>query len=124
MATTISSTVLSEKGAGVIQVSFKDEDNAAVVPNPSTIKWTLTNNPPSGTTATVINSREQVDITSGSTVNILLEGDDLALLSDETNDPYAQRVLTVEWQYDSTIASNIDDKAQHVFKIENLKYIT
>lgn len=124
MTTTISSTILSEQGTGVIQIVFTDEDDTLVIPNAGTITWTLTNNPPSGTAATIINSREQVAITTASTINVVLEGDDLAFLAGETNDYFAERVLTVEFQYDSNVQAGLDDKKQHVFKIENMKYIT
>jgi hypothetical protein len=124
MATTISSTILAEKGTGIIQVVFTDEDGTSVTPNAGTIKWTLTDNPLTGDTATVINSRTLVDITSASTINIVLEGDDLALQSGETNELFVQRVLSIQYQYDSVVQSNLDDKAEHIFKIENLKYVT
>jgi hypothetical protein len=124
MATTISTTILPEKGVGIIQVVFKDEDDTLVVPNASTIKWTLTDNPLAGNTATVINSRQLVDITSASTINIVLEGDDLALQAAEVNELFVERVLSIQWQYDSTVANNLDDKAEHIFKIENHRYTT
>ena len=124
MATTISATILPEKGVGIIQVVFKDEDDNLVVPNASTIKWTLTDNPLAGETAVVINSKELVDITSASTINIVLEGDDLALQSGETTEIFVERVLSIQWQYDSTVQNNLDDKAEHIFKIENHRYTT
>lgn len=125
MATTFTSDkVLSEKGVGIVQVVFKDEDDVAVTPNVSTIKWTLTNRPVHGESPTVINSRTQVAIASLSTINIVLKGDDLAMLSGEVDDAFVERVLLVEYQYDSSVQNNLDDKAQHIFRIENLHYPT
>ncbi len=122
--TTFETVSFPEEGVRGVQVVFKDEDDAAVTPNADTIKWTLTDNPPIGTTATIINSREQVAITSASTITIVLEGDDLAFQASEASQHYAERVLLVEYQYDGTIGNNLDDKAQYQFKIENLKYTT
>ena len=85
---------------------------------------TLTNNPPQGGTATIINSREQVAITSAATINIVLEGDDLQMLTAEAENRFAQRAILVEYQYDSSVQSNLDDKQQHFFKVENLRYVT
>ncbi len=124
MATTFSSTVLEEKGSGIIQCVFTDEDGNSVTPNADTIKWTLTNRPVHGTTPTIINSREQVAITSASTINIVLEGADLAMLAGEASDAFVERVLLIEYQYNSTVQNNLDDKAQHIFRIENLHYPT
>ncbi len=124
MTTLTSSTVLPEEGVGIVQVEFKDEDGVAVTPNVGTITWTLTDNPPQGGTATVINSREQVAITSAGTINIVLEGDDLQILTTEVENRFAQRAILVEYQYDSSVQSNLDDKQQHFFKVENLRYVT
>ncbi len=125
-ATTISpsSAVLPEKGTGIIKVEFKDEDRAVVTPNADTIKWTLTDRPPYGGLPTVINSRLQVAISSLSTIYIVLKGDDLALLAGEVEKQRADRVILVEYQYDSTIQTGLDDKAQHVFEVENLYHTT
>jgi hypothetical protein len=43
--TTFESKIFPEEGVRIVQVDFKDEDGNAVVPNTSTIKWTLTNRP-------------------------------------------------------------------------------
>jgi hypothetical protein len=122
--TTTATVILGEEGAGIIQVEFKDEDGVAVVPNTATVKWTLTNKPLPGVLATIINSREQIAITEASTINIVLEGDDLALIAGETSELFAERTILVEYQYDSSVQVDIDDKAQHFFKIENHKYTT
>ena len=115
-----------EKGIRGIKVVFTDDDGNAVVPNTDTIKWTLTDRPANqSTTTTIINSREQIDIASASTIYIVLEGDDLALQSGELSEGTVERVLTVEYQYDSTnLGNNVDDKAQYVFRIENMYYTT
>ncbi len=124
MPTTFSSTTLEEEGSGIIQCVFTDEDGNAVTPNAGTVTWTLTNRPVHGTTPTIINSREQVAITSASTINIPLSGNDLAMLAGEVSDAFAERVLLVEYVYDSTVATDLPDKAQHVFKVNNLHYVT
>ena len=126
-ATTISNDVSPEEGLRGVQVDFKDDDGVAVIPNASTIQWTLTNKSNRGTTPTVINSREQVAIASAATIYIVLEGDDLALTADEVtaNEAFVERILTVEYQYNSTtLGNNLKDNAQYIFTIENLHYIT
>ncbi len=124
MATTFSSTTLDEKGSGIIQCVFTDEDGDAVVPNAGTIKWTLTNRPVHDTTPTIINSREQQDITSASTVNIPVSGNDLAMLAGEVDDAFVERVMLVEYVYNSTVASDLPGKGQHIFRVNNLHYPT
>lgn len=121
--TTFAEELFPEEGFRGIQVDFTDDDGNAVTPNADTIKWTLTNKPTIGTTPEVINSREQEDIVSASTIYIGLEGDDLALLSGEEAEEQVMRVLTVEWQYNSsTFGNNKDEVSQYIFPIENLYY--
>ncbi len=126
MKTTFDAIVAPEKGVAIIQVVFTDEDDKSVTPNTATIKWTLTNRPAAlSTIATIINSREQVTgITSAATINIVLEGDDLQILTGEESDRFVERVLLIEWQYDSTVQTNLDAKAQHIFTLENHHYTT
>lgn len=123
--TSFESEVFPEKGVRIVQVVFKDEDGNVVVPNPNTIKWTLTDRPTKrGEVTSVINSRELVAIASASTVNIVLEGSDLALQSSESALEHVSRVLTVQYQYDSSLANNLDDKAEYIFQIRNMYYPT
>ncbi|MCP4475402.1 MAG: hypothetical protein GY821_12720 [Gammaproteobacteria bacterium] len=122
--TTFETAPFPEQGGRGVRVVFTDDDGIAVVPNTGTIQWTLTNRPTNReVTPTVINSREQVDIASASTIYILLEGDDLAIQTGEENEASVERVLTVEFQYNSTnLGNNVDDKAQYIFKVENMYY--
>ncbi len=123
--TVIETTPLPESGVAFIQVDFTDEAGAAVVPNVGTIEWTLSTKPILRSTApTIVNSREQVAITSASTIYIPLEGADLAILVGEEGEAFVERVLTVEYQYNSARGSNLDDKVQYIFTIENLYYPT
>ena len=121
MKTTFDVKVAPEKGVAIIQVVFTDEDDKSVTPNATTIKWTLTNRPAAlATVVTIINSREQVTgITSAATINIVLKGDDLQILTGEESERFVERVLLIEWQYDSTVQTNLDAKAQHIFTLEN-----
>ncbi len=126
MKTTFDVKVAPEKGVAIIQVVFTDEDDKSVTPNADTIKWTLTNRPADlATVATIINSREQVTgITSAATINIVLEGDDLQILTGEESERFVERALLLEWQYDSSVQSGLDAKAQHIFPLENHHYTT
>lgn len=121
--TTIATTTFQEEGTLCVTVVFTDEDGDSVTPNTDTIKWTLTNKPAFGTTPTVINSREQEDIESSSTINIVLSGDDLSLLSAESGNAFVERIVTIEYEYDSSLGSDLKGKAQYVFRIENLQYV-
>lgn len=123
--TTFSSELFPEEGVRGIKVVFTDDDGVAVVPNAGTIKWSLTNKVDRDTAPTVINSRENVVVTSASTIYITLSGDDLALLAAEVDSAQADRILLVEWQYNSTnLGNNITDKAQFRFAVENLYKVT
>jgi len=124
--TTFEAVTFPEEGFRGIKVQFKDDDGVAVVPNADTIKWTLTDRPANRSeTATIINSRENVAVSSAATIYISLEGNDLALQTSELAKPSADRVLTVNYQYNSTnFGNNKDDKAQYIFSIENMHYIT
>ena len=108
----------NEKSAGVITVVFKDEDGVAVIP--TSIKWTLT----TMNGVTVINSRDQEDITPAASVDILLEGDDLALTETEQSVKEIDRRLTVEAVYDSDLGTDIPLKDDEVITIRNLRYIS
>ncbi len=122
--TTVESVVFPEQGFRGVKVEFKDDDGAAVTPNTGTVTWTLSDKPADLDEApTIINSREQVAITSASTIYISLEGADLTLQAGEAAYAFAQRVLTIEFQYDSSnYGTNKDDKAQYIFSIQNMHY--
>ena len=105
-----------EKSAGVITVVFKDEDGDAVIP--TSILWTLT----TANGATVINSREQVSIAvPAASIEILLSGDDLALLPTEQGSRIT-RTLIIEAVYDSDLGTDIPLKDDEVITIRNLQY--
>jgi len=127
MAVTVfSSELFPEEGVRGIKCEFKDDDGVAVIPNADTIKWTLTDRVHErDETQTVINSREDVAVTSAATIYITLKGDDLALQASEVACAQVDRVLTIKWQYNSTnLGNNIEDKAQFIFSIENLYKVT
>lgn len=126
MAVTITSTEsIPEKGVRGVQVDFTDDDGNPVTPNTGTITWTLTDKPIHDDAVSIINSREQVPIASASTIYITLSGDDLAILPGEVTSAFVQRILTVEYEWDSSLlGNNLPGKAQYIIKIENLYYIT
>ena len=102
-----------EEGTFTIPVSFTDEDDLAVTPN--TITWSL-----SKTDGTIVNEREDVNVAvPGSTVNITLQGDDLAISDDED----VVRILTIEIDYDSSIGSGLPQNARDTFRIIPLSQI-
>lgn len=107
-------------GTRTVQISFTDEAGVALIPNASTIKWTLTDKVSFSDTPTIINAREKVGISSSSTIYITLESSDLEFLDEEEG--IAFRVLTVEYEYDGVYGDNLKDKFQYIFALEDLIY--
>lgn len=111
---------LPRKGTRGIEVTFKDGDLEVI---PSSIKYTLTNRPPFGVDATVINLIERVSVTPSTTVVFVLSGDDLDFLASEEGQKYAHRALLVEWVYNSVkLGNNIPDRLQYNFDVEDTAY--
>lgn len=111
MPTTIT-TAAQEESTYIITCAFTDEDGAAVVPG--TVTWTLMDSD-----GTVINSREDVSATPASSVDVVLSGDDLQVLSGETANE-VKRVFLVEYVYDSNAGNNLPGKDHAIFVLENL----
>jgi len=108
-----------EKSAGVITVAFKDEDGDDLTP--TSIKWTLTTTDG----VTIINEREQkAVVTPAASIEILLSGDDLALLTAEVSDRTVARKLTIEAVYDSDLGDDLPLNSEKSFSVRNLAYIT
>jgi len=107
---TILTTKANDKSTFVINCTFKDEDNLAVIPN--VITWTLTDED-----GTVINSRTAQSVTPGASVDIALSGDDLK------RSDGAIRILTVEATYNSSLGNNLPLKDQVKFRISDLTVI-
>lgn len=106
-------TNASEQGTYVITLTFTDETGTSVVPD--SITWTLMNR----NTGTIINSREDVAVTTpAASVDVVLSGDDLQILTDEND--YGRRVLLVEAIYDSDAGNNLPLKTEAYFQIDDL----
>ena len=106
-----------EKSTYVVTLSFFDEDNDAVTPATGT--WTLTD-----ADGTVINSREDVVISSLDTsVDVVLSGDDLAVSSGFSGIS-EKRIFTFEGTYNSDLGVGLPLKDQLVFPVYNLGAIT
>ena len=103
------SEAFTEESTGVITVSFTNEAGEAVTPASAT--WTLTK-----TSGEVVNSREDVSLTPASTVNIVLQGDDLALPEGAS----AKRILTVKATYNSTYGVGLPLNGACSFWVKNL----
>lgn len=109
--TTELTEVASERSTYVVTVVFRDEEGTTVTPNAAT--WTLTNSDEE-----VVNNRLQVPIVQlSSTVDIILEGDDL----DYEDGP--SRTLVVEAEYDSSLGSDLPLKQQATFNLEDLRHV-
>jgi len=108
-----------EESSGSIVVEFEDRDGDDVIP--TSIKWTLTTTDG----VTIINEREQEDVeTPAASIEILLSGDDLALLTVEVSDRTVARKLTIEAVYDSDLGDDLPLNSEKSFSVRNLAYIT
>lgn len=114
MSTTLTTSAI-EKSTYVITCAFKNEDNEAVIPN-SGLTWTLTD-----LNGVVINSRENVAISSASTVYIVLSGNDLQIINSAKSSE--DRLITVEGTYNSDLGTNLPIKQVVRFTITNEKKI-
>jgi hypothetical protein len=107
------STHFVEKSSGSIIIRFRDRDNQPVAPVSAT--WTLTDND-----GDVINSREDVAISSPATQEeILISGDDLAI-SAGFSGTAEKRIFTVEAIYNSDLGNDLPLKEQAVFYVDAL----
>ena len=102
-----------EESTYIATAAFTDAAGDAVTPNAGTIKWTL-----SDMEGTVINSRLNVVITSDTSVDIVMSGDDLALQTGEVGT--VKRLLTVVAVYDSTEGSDLPLNEETVFLLDPL----
>jgi hypothetical protein len=109
------STVADEKSTYIITCDFADELGAATVPD--SIVWSLTDND-----GTVINSLNQISETPAASVDVVLSGDDLQILTGESANIVIRR-FTVEWTYTSDAGSNLPGKVEAYFPLENLTKI-
>lgn len=102
-----------EKGTFVIPVTFTDEAGAALTPD--SITWTL-----SYSNGGIVNSRTGVSIAAASSINIVLSGDDLAVIG---NDDLTRKIL-VYIVYDSSYGNNLPQYNEETFTISNLTNVT
>ena len=95
----------------MIRASFSDEDGTPEVPKALT--WSLTTS-----TGTFVNERENVVVSElAANVDIVLSGDDLAILGTSDN---RVRILTVEGIYDSALGDNLPIKDSCSFSVQDL----
>jgi len=111
MATALSDRA-KEQSTIIITVSFADETGKAVTP--TSVTWSLTD-----TSEAIINSRDDESITPGTSVDIVLSGDDLTLAS--TEKIAGKRWLIVKAIYNSDYGTGLYMKDSAVFYIDNLK---
>ena len=88
-----------------------DDTGAAVVAN-SGLTWSLTDQ-----YGNTVNGRIDVSITPELSMEVTLEGDDLAILTDAHQE---FRVFTVEGTYDSDLGNGKPIKSQAGFWVDNL----
>lgn len=105
---TLLSTLAVEESTYVVTAAFTDEDGTVVTP--SSVTWTLTDN-----RGNIINNRNAVSATPGTSIDIVLTGDDLAI---GTNGE--ERTVTIDATYNSDLGSGLKLKDECTFKIHNL----
>ena len=101
-------TVAVEESTYIVVAAYKNEAGTAMTP--ATATWTLTD-----IAGTVINSREDVALTPGTTNTIVLTGDDLAVTATGPT-----RVVTVKATYNSDYGTGLFLKAAAEFQLEDL----
>jgi hypothetical protein len=104
-----------EESTYAVEATFYDEDNNLI--EPVTVTWSLTSS-----TGAVINNRSGVSITPATTITIVLQGDDLALLPGENG--AVSRVLTVVATYNSNLGSSLPLHDEASFTLLDLRAIT
>lgn len=115
MPTEITATKAVEKSTFIITVEFKDENDNLVVPD--TMAWSLTDK-----LGTIINGREDVVLSGlASSMDIVLSGDDLAILLDKSSE---KRFLVLEGTYTSVLGTGLPMKDQLTFTVVNIKKVT
>lgn len=112
MPTTITDTKAVEESAIVITAAYTDENGDAVTPSAAT--WSLCDE-----AGTIINSREDVAISSPTTSDdILLTGDDLAI-TETTYEVY--RYLIIDYTYTSADHGAVNARDQVKFSVLKTK---
>ena len=102
-----------ERGTYAITVNFTDETGASVTPNAG-LNWSLVKED----MATIVNSREEIEITTPSTSEIIvLSGADLALDAGHT---MQWRYVVIEGTYNSTLGNNLPLKDHVKFPIVDI----
>lgn len=100
-----------EQSTLAVNISFRDEDGAAVVPDSAT--WSLTNG-----YGVVVNSRTAISLAPlASTVTVVLTGADLAMLDGQDD---GKRLLLVEAAYSSTLGAGLNLREEIEFTIRPL----
>ena len=109
---TTTETDAIEKSTYIVTAAFTDSDGNAITP--VTITWTLTDS-----IGNVINNREDISLTPGTSVDIVLSENDLAI---GTNG--IERILMIEGTYSSAYGTNLPFKDILKFNITDLAAIS
>lgn len=102
----------NEQGTLILTASFKNEAGNLITPNANTLKWTLLR-----LDGSIVNLRQDVAITSGASVSIVLSDADLALVDGKDT---GHRVLLLKGTYDSGAYTSLPLRDEVGFTINNL----
>ena len=122
----ILTTKAVEGSTYIISATFTDDSGSAVTPG--SIAYTLTTE-----NGYIVNSLENEAVTPGTSVDIVLSGDDLQILNGESKtvvtingEKFNQvnRHCTIEWVYDSNAGQDLPGKDVAIFPLIDLTAIT
>jgi len=113
----ITDKMAQEKSTFVISCTLTDEEGNSVVPD--SFKWSLVD---SG--GNVVNSLDGETITPANPINIVLDGDDLQILTAEQSQARVRRSVIIEATYTSSNGIGLPLNEEIVFIIENLKKVS
>lgn len=107
----------NERSTYIINLTFTDEEGESAIP--TSVKWTLCT-----VDETIINNREQVEVlVPASDIDIVLSGDDLAILEGEEDQETVDRYLVVEATYNSDHGVGLPLNEVAKFELTNFLYI-
>lgn len=113
----ITDKLAREKSTFVISCTFTDEDDNSVTPD--SFAWSLVDS-----SGNAVNGLTDQSETPAATINIVLDDDDLQILSAEQSLDRVKRSVVIEATYTSSNGSGLPLNEEIVFVIENLQKIS
>lgn len=102
-------TIVLERSTVAAVASFRDEAGELIIP--SVVKWTLTDGD-----GNIINNQANIDVVPAHTVNIVLSGNDLALIAGDDG----RRQVVIQAVYDGTLGDDLPIVGVLEFTVRNV----